>query len=166
MPVELKIPAVGESIAEVVIGAWHKAAGEAVARDEDLVELETDKATFDLPAPTGGVLSKILKKAGETATVGEVIGYVDESAQPASPGVAEAAAAAPPAPGKGSPSAPTVEADKKQNCCPWSRRAAPPDGKVAPKNPPGRKPPASNRSSRPARLERRRQPDAKRRPFP
>src|SRR5258707_3631076 len=87
MPVELKIPGVGESITEVVIGAWRKSVGEAVEKDEDLVELETDKATFDLPAPAAGVLTQILKKAGETATVGDVIGSIGEAATaaPAAP---------------------------------------------------------------------------------
>ncbi len=136
MPVELKIPAVGESIAEVVIGAWHKAVGDVVTRDEDLVELETDKATFDLPAPVAGVISKILKKAGETATVGEVIGYLDESAQPASPARAETGAAAPPAPGKARPSPTTSEAyNKKKPTAAEPPRAAPQAAKLAPDKP-------------------------------
>ena len=83
MPVDLKIPAVGESIAEVVIGAWRKSVGDAVEKDEDLVELETDKATFELPAPAAGVLTQILKKAGETVAVGDVIGSIGDSAAPA-----------------------------------------------------------------------------------
>lgn len=94
MSVELKVPSVGESITEVVIGAWHKAVGDRVARDEDLVELETEKATVDVPSPAAGVLAKILKQAGETAAVGEVLGYLDEgsdsgSAQPQSGGRAK-----------------------------------------------------------------------------
>lgn len=82
MPVELKIPAVGESIAEVVIGAWRKSVGDAVEKDEDLVELETDKATFELPAPAAGVLTQILKKAGETVAIGDVIGSIGDSVAP------------------------------------------------------------------------------------
>src|SRR5690242_4203465 len=80
MPVELKIPPVGESISEVTIGAWRKKVGERVERDEEIVELETDKATFDLPAPAAGVITKIVKQAGETANIGEVIGYVGDGA--------------------------------------------------------------------------------------
>ena len=80
MPVELKIPAVGESINEVTIGAWRKAVGERVELDEEIVELETDKATFDLRAPAAGVITKIVKQAGETAAIGEVIGYVGDGA--------------------------------------------------------------------------------------
>lgn len=79
MPLELKIPSVGESISEVQIGEWHKAEGESVAQDENLVELESEKATFDLPAPAAGVVSKILKRAGDTAAVGEVIGYLEST---------------------------------------------------------------------------------------
>jgi 2-oxoglutarate dehydrogenase E2 component (dihydrolipoamide succinyltransferase) len=82
MPVELKVPSVGESIAEVVIGNWRKSIGEPVQQDEEIVELETDKATFDLPSPASGVITKILKKAGETASVGEVIGYLGEGPAP------------------------------------------------------------------------------------
>ncbi len=77
MPVELKVPTVGESITEVQIGAWHKSVGERVARDEPVAELESEKATFDLPAPEAGVVVKILKQAGEIAKVGEVIGLFD-----------------------------------------------------------------------------------------
>lgn len=96
MPVELKVPAVGESIAEVVIGAWRKSVGDSVARDEDLVELETEKATMDLPSPAAGVIAKILKKAGETAAVGEVIGYLDDG--PAPPAATREPAKAPAVP--------------------------------------------------------------------
>ncbi len=80
MPIDLKIPAVGESITEVVIGAWRKKVGDAVEKDEELVELETDKATFELPAPEAGVITQILKQAGETAAVGDVIGSIGDAA--------------------------------------------------------------------------------------
>ena len=80
MSVELKVPAVGESITEVQISQWLKAEGDAVAKDENLVEIETDKATVELPAPVAGTVVKVLKRAGETATVGEVIGYMEEAA--------------------------------------------------------------------------------------
>jgi len=85
MPVELKIPAVGESITEVQVGAWRKSVGDQVALDEEIVELETDKATFELPSPAAGVITKILKAAGETAAVGEIIGYVGEAAPAQAP---------------------------------------------------------------------------------
>lgn len=77
MAIELKVPEVGESITEVMIGTWKKGLGEQVVADESVVEIESDKATVELPAPSSGVISQILKQAGEQATVGEVIGYLD-----------------------------------------------------------------------------------------
>ena len=77
---ELKVPSVGESITEVQIGKWHKSVGQAVEKDENVVELESDKATVDLPAPATGTIAKMLKQSGETAAVGEVIGYVQVGA--------------------------------------------------------------------------------------
>jgi len=79
MPLELKVPEVGESITEVQIGKWHKGVGEHVEKDEPVVEIESDKATVDLPAPAAGTVSKMVKKQGEQAAVGEVIGYLAEA---------------------------------------------------------------------------------------
>ncbi|QDU80934.1 Dihydrolipoyllysine-residue succinyltransferase component of 2-oxoglutarate dehydrogenase complex [Polystyrenella longa] len=83
MAVELKVPAVGESITEVHIGAWHAEKGSYVDADANVVELETDKATFDVPAPINGIITEILKKVGEQASVGEVIGYMEPAEKPA-----------------------------------------------------------------------------------
>jgi 2-oxoglutarate dehydrogenase E2 component (dihydrolipoamide succinyltransferase) len=83
MSIELKIPALGESIQEVQIGRWLKQEGESVAEDEDVVELETDKASMELPAPAAGVLVKILKRAGESVTIGETIAVFERDGQPA-----------------------------------------------------------------------------------
>ena len=80
MAVELKIPPMGESITEVLIGEWHKGEGDAVQQDEPVVELESDKATVDLPAPAAGTITKVLKAAGQTAAVGEVIGLLEAGA--------------------------------------------------------------------------------------
>ena len=80
MRIELKVPEVGESITEVQIGTWKKQEGNAVAIDESIVEIESDKATVELPAPVGGTVTKILKAAGEKAMVGEVIGYMESAA--------------------------------------------------------------------------------------
>jgi 2-oxoglutarate dehydrogenase E2 component (dihydrolipoamide succinyltransferase) len=77
MSIELKIPEVGESVREVQIGRWLKREGDAVALDENLVELETDKASMELPAPAAGILGRILKREGEMVEVGDVIGYVE-----------------------------------------------------------------------------------------
>ena len=77
MAIELKVPEVGESITEVMIGVWKKNVGDPVSTDESVVEIESDKATVELPAPSNGVVSAILKQAGEQAVVGEVIGYLE-----------------------------------------------------------------------------------------
>jgi 2-oxoglutarate dehydrogenase E2 component (dihydrolipoamide succinyltransferase) len=80
MALELKVPEVGESITEVMIGTWKKREGDAVAIDDAIVEIESDKATVELPAPTPGTITKILKGPGEKAVVGEVIGYMEPGA--------------------------------------------------------------------------------------
>ena len=77
---ELRIPEMGESIQEVQIGQWLKQEGQWVDKDENLVDLETDKAGVELPAPMSGVLVKILKHDGEAAELGDVIGQLDETA--------------------------------------------------------------------------------------
>src|ERR1041384_3085801 len=84
MPVEIKVPSVGESITEVVVSAWLKNEGDAVKQDEPVVELETDKATVEVPSPAAGTLSKQLKKVGDSAEMGEVIGMVEEGTAKAS----------------------------------------------------------------------------------
>src|SRR4051812_35172525 len=78
MSIELKIPEVGESVHEVQIGRWLKREGDAVALDEHVVELETDKASMELPAPAAGVLGQILKREGDMVAVGEVIAYLEK----------------------------------------------------------------------------------------
>ena len=81
MSIELKIPNVGESIQEVQIGQWLKQEGDRVAHDETIVELETDKASMEMPAPIDGVISKIVKHDGESVAVGDVIAYLDPDGQ-------------------------------------------------------------------------------------
>jgi 2-oxoglutarate dehydrogenase E2 component (dihydrolipoamide succinyltransferase) len=80
MSVEIKIPSVGESVSEVELGEWLKNEGDAVSSDEIIVMLESDKATVELPAPSGGVISKIFKQQGDTAVIGEVIAILEEGA--------------------------------------------------------------------------------------
>ena len=82
--VEIKVPELGESIQEVQISQWLKKEGEWVEKDDDLVELESEKAAQSLPAPVSGVLKKIALPPGEFATIGTVIGELDESASPES----------------------------------------------------------------------------------
>ena len=81
MPVDLKVPEMGESVTEVYIGQWQKTEGDRVEQDDALVELESEKATLDLRAPAGGVLTKILKQSGDAAEVGEVIGQIDDGGE-------------------------------------------------------------------------------------
>jgi 2-oxoglutarate dehydrogenase E2 component (dihydrolipoamide succinyltransferase) len=96
MSVDIVIPALGESITEGTILRWLKNAGDAVERDEIVVEIETDKATMELAAPETGTLSEILKPAGEKVEIGEVIGRVTPGAAAARPVSAPTATKAPP----------------------------------------------------------------------
>jgi len=94
---EIRVPTLGESVTEATIGKWFKKPGDAVAVDEPLVELETDKVTIEVPAPAAGVLSDIAAKDGDTVAVGAVLGQIKEGAGTA-PAKAAAQPAAPPAP--------------------------------------------------------------------
>jgi 2-oxoglutarate dehydrogenase E2 component (dihydrolipoamide succinyltransferase) len=106
MPIELKVPEVGESISEVEIGDWLKRKGDTVQKDEPVVTLESDKATVELPAPAAGTVTEVLKKKGEIAKVGEVIAIIEHNGQGQKP-TAEPKAA--PAPSEGrAPSSPHV----------------------------------------------------------
>src|SRR5260221_1732074 len=89
MAIELKVPTVGESITEVQIGQWLKDEGQLADKDENLVEIETDKATVEISAPIAGTISKVLKRSGETAAVGEVIGYMEPAAVGQASGVSK-----------------------------------------------------------------------------
>lgn len=80
MSIELKVPPAGESISEVVIATWLKKEGQNIQKDEALVEIETDKATLEIPSPVTGVIGKILKSQGESAHIGEVIAHIEEGA--------------------------------------------------------------------------------------
>ena len=80
--VEIRVPALGESITEATVGRWFKKAGEAVAADEPLVELETEKVTIEVPAPAAGTLAEIAVKEGETVAVGALLGHIAEGAAP------------------------------------------------------------------------------------
>ena len=84
MAVNLQVPELGESITSVQIGAWRKSEGDVVTADEVVVELETDKAAVELPAPVGGTLVRIVMPQGTVAAVGDVIGVIDEQGATAS----------------------------------------------------------------------------------
>jgi 2-oxoglutarate dehydrogenase E2 component (dihydrolipoamide succinyltransferase) len=105
---EIRVPTLGESVTEATIGRWFKKAGEAVAVDEPLVELETDKVTIEVPAPSAGVLGEIIAKDGETVAVGALLGQINEGAAGAKPAAAPAAAKpAAPAPAPAAKAAPS-----------------------------------------------------------
>src|SRR5690625_7521736 len=78
MAIEVKVPSVGESIAEVFIGTWLKKEGDTVRRDEPVVEIETDKATLEIPAPVSGTIVKLLKAEGDSAAIGEAVASIEE----------------------------------------------------------------------------------------
>jgi 2-oxoglutarate dehydrogenase E2 component (dihydrolipoamide succinyltransferase) len=98
MAVELKVPPLGESITEAVVGKWNKKKGDAVAVDEPLVVLETDKVTIDVPAPAAGAMASLSVKEGDKVRVGQVLGLIDAngaSASAAPPSAASAPQSAP-----------------------------------------------------------------------
>jgi 2-oxoglutarate dehydrogenase E2 component (dihydrolipoamide succinyltransferase) len=104
------VPTLGESVTEATIGRWFKKAGDAVAVDEPLVELETDKVTIEVPAPSAGTLSEIVAADGTTVAVGALLGQITEGAAGAKPAAAPAKpAAAAPAPAAAAP-APAAKA--------------------------------------------------------
>ena len=91
MQVEVKVPQLSESVSEATLVAWRKKAGEPVKRDENLIDVETDKVVLELPAPVDGVLAKIIKKDGDSVASGEVISVIDTDAKPtAAPSAAPA----------------------------------------------------------------------------
>ncbi|KTD52168.1 dihydrolipoamide succinyltransferase subunit E2 [Legionella quinlivanii] len=94
MSIEVKVPTLPESVADATIAAWHKKAGDRVSRDENLVDLETDKVVLEVPAPIDGILTEILFKEGETVTASQILAKIEAG---------EAAAPAPAAPAKAEP---------------------------------------------------------------
>jgi 2-oxoglutarate dehydrogenase E2 component (dihydrolipoamide succinyltransferase) len=93
MPTEIRVPNLGESIVEATVGQWFKQAGDTVSAAEPLVELETDKVTVEVPAPTSGVLAEIAVKTGETVPVGALLGAISEAEAKAKPTKAKLEAA-------------------------------------------------------------------------
>ncbi|MGM4894944.1 2-oxoglutarate dehydrogenase complex dihydrolipoyllysine-residue succinyltransferase [Tardiphaga sp. 839_C3_N1_4] len=118
---EIRVPTLGESVTEATIGRWFKKAGDAVAVDEPLVELETDKVTIEVPAPSAGVLGEIVAKDGETVAVGALLGQITDGAGGAKP------AAAPPKPAAPAPAAAPAAAAPAP-----AQKSAPVDAPLAP----------------------------------
>ncbi len=110
--IEIRVPTLGESVTEATIGKWFKKVGDAVAVDEPLVELETDKVTIEVPAPSAGTLGEIVAGDGETVAVGALLGQITEggAARPAAakPAADKPAAAAPAAAAPARPAAPAA----------------------------------------------------------
>ncbi|SFV37546.1 2-oxoglutarate dehydrogenase complex dihydrolipoyllysine-residue succinyltransferase [Hyphomicrobium facile] len=90
MSIEIRVPALGESVTEATVGKWFKKEGETVNADEPLVELETDKVTVEVPAPSSGVLSEILVPSGSTVAVGSLLAALREGAGKSQPQKPEA----------------------------------------------------------------------------
>src|SRR3954468_16791692 len=105
MIVEVKVPQLSESVSEATLLDWHKKEGEKVSRDENLIDIETDKVVLELPAPADGVLVKILKKSKDSVGSGEVIAQIDTEAKA---GAAPAAPQKKAEPEKPRPAAPPV----------------------------------------------------------
>ena len=117
MATDLQVPEVGESISEVQIAGWLKSKGDYVELDEPVVEIDSDKATIEMPSPVAGVLVEILIEAGQNASVGDVIGRIDESAE-APAAEAKAKPAAPPAEKEKAEPAPAAENPKQAQAAP------------------------------------------------
>ena len=116
MLVDVKVPQLSESVAEATLVSWHKKAGDYVKRDENLVDIETDKVVLETPAPQAGVIVKIVKADGGTVTSNEVIAQIDTDAKPAAADAAPAAApvaAAAQAPAKTATGSPAMPAAQK-----------------------------------------------------
>src|SRR6478609_375662 len=115
---EIRVPTLGESVTEATIGRWFKKAGDPVAVDEPLVELETDKVTIEVPAPSAGTLGEITAKDGETVAVGALLGQINDgataAAKPAAAPVKPPAPTAAPAAPKEGPKEASKEASKAQ----------------------------------------------------
>ena len=116
MRIEVKVPQLPESVAEATLVSWHRKAGDAVRRDENLIDVETDKVVLELPAPGDGTLVEVLQGDGATVKSNDVIAIIDTEAKGAA--VADAAKAAPasapsPAAAKPSPGAPAMPAARK-----------------------------------------------------
>jgi 2-oxoglutarate dehydrogenase E2 component (dihydrolipoamide succinyltransferase) len=145
MAIEIRVPSVGESIKEVQIGRWLKKPGDKVSRDENLVEIETDKASVELPSPAAGVIGSIVKRDGDLCAVGDVIATLIEAGEtaaapaalPAKP--AAAAPAAAPTPVAATTPPPTVSSPAPTSAL---TSASTPLAPLAPANKPAAEKPA------------------------
>src|SRR5271170_3898513 len=113
MATEIRVPMLGESITDATVGKWFKQAGETVKADEPLVELETDKVTLEVNAPSSGVLSEIAAETGQTVAIGALLGQLSAgAAAPVATSFPAAGAKAAPAPGAATAMPPAPAAAK------------------------------------------------------
>ena len=130
MSIEIRVPALGESVTEATVGKWFKQAGESVNADEPLVELETDKVTVEVPAPASGVLGDILVKSGSTVAVGSLLAALrDGAAKTSSASAPQSAPSAPKA--APPPPRPQHQAAQPAASTPSSAAATPPPAPAA-----------------------------------
>src|ERR1700722_9785700 len=125
MSIEIKVPAMGESVTEATVGRWFKKEGDSGARAEPLLELETDKVTIEVPAPADGALESIAVQAGATVQVGALLGAITEGAAAKKTTIA----APPPAPAQPGPQPQTpapqpAKPDQPEALMPSVRRIA------------------------------------------
>jgi 2-oxoglutarate dehydrogenase E2 component (dihydrolipoamide succinyltransferase) len=106
MSIEVKVPVLPESVSDATIAAWHKKAGDTVRRDENLLDLETDKVVLEVPSPVDGTIKELKFKQGDTVTSSQVVAVIEEGAVAAAPAPAAKPAAAA-APAAAAPAAPT-----------------------------------------------------------
>ncbi|MDE2155658.1 MAG: 2-oxoglutarate dehydrogenase complex dihydrolipoyllysine-residue succinyltransferase [Xanthomonadaceae bacterium] len=123
MSIEVKVPVLPESVSDATIATWHKKAGDAVKRDENLVDLETDKVVLEVPAPVDGVLKEIRHDVGDTVNSEQVIAIIEAGAVAAAPAPAAKEAAAP-APAKAEAAKPAAASASTAQLSPAGRRVA------------------------------------------
>ncbi|MDE3072601.1 MAG: 2-oxoglutarate dehydrogenase complex dihydrolipoyllysine-residue succinyltransferase [Pseudomonadota bacterium] len=123
MSIEVKVPVLPESVSDATIATWHKKAGDAVKRDENLVDLETDKVVLEVPSPVDGVLKEIRHAVGDTVNSEQVIAIIEAGAAAAAPAPAANEAAAP-APARAEAAKPTAAPASSAGLSPAGRRVA------------------------------------------
>jgi len=123
MSIEVKVPVLPESVSDAVIATWHKKAGDAVKRDENLVDLETDKVVLEVPAPVDGILKTIVKNTGDTVLSQELIAIIEEGAVATAPAATTDAPKAAATPAPAAPAA-AATSSKSADLSPAGQRVA------------------------------------------
>jgi len=151
MATEIKVPVLPESVSDATIATWHKKAGDAIKRDENLVDLETDKVVLEVPSTVDGVIKEIKFKEGDTVTSQQVIAIIEEGAAAAKAEAPKAEAKAEQGPAAGAQEVqPKAEAAKAEAAAPASTKPAPVGGNELP---PGAKFTAAKEGVDPAQVE-------------